>query len=116
MKEKVTYLDKDSMFSVHWGTIHEKAQSGFCSNFSDRSLSANHRSNMELMACWPIFPEGSIPSRKAKCPQCGQRVRLRITFCHDGCCVYYAMPRHKLRKQKPKKQSRDNKTKRISKR
>ena len=40
---------------------------------------------------------GSIPTKRAVCPQCGRRVKLHIGFCHDGCCVVYTMPQHKVK-------------------
>ena len=33
--------------------------------------------------------------KRIQCPECGRRVIARVSFCHDGCCIYYSLPRHK---------------------
>ncbi len=81
-----------------------------CPNFDMRSTSSHHHFLMNDLAARPKFKPGTIPSKKVKCPECGRRVKQRIIFCHDGCCVIYVMPRHKRRgwQKMNKTHSRDN--------
>lgn len=32
---------------------------------------------------------------KMTCPVCKRRLWSSVSLCHDGCCVYHSLPRHK---------------------
>lgn len=53
-------------------------------------------------------------SKRVRCPACGQSMMSTIRVCHDGCCIFHCIPKHKKKYwwKKPKKQSRDNKMRR----
>lgn len=54
-------------------------------------------------------------SKRVRCPACGQSMMSTIRVCHDGCCIYHCIPKHKKKgwwRKKNKKQSRDNKMRR----
>lgn len=33
--------------------------------------------------------------KKLKCPKCGRRVTPMVSMCHDGCCYFLSLPKHK---------------------
>lgn len=50
--------------------------------------SGNHMSDYVRLA-EPIW---------VRCPVCGRRIKSWIRTCHDGCCVYHCVPKHKVKK------------------
>lgn len=100
---KLHYNDKrfkDEKFCPQWADIATISRPGL----------------MDGMYGDPIFEEGKIPTKYIKCPECGRRVKLRIGFCHDSCCIYFGLPPHKPKywwKKKNKKTSKDIKNPRI---
>lgn len=53
-------------------------------------------------------------NKRVQCPVCKRKMWAARRVCHDGCCIYYCVPPHKVKGwwKKPKKQSRDNKMRR----
>jgi len=53
-----------------------------------------------------------VKAKRVRCPECGRSMFSMIKVCHDGCCVYHCIPRHKKKGWqkvgKTKKVSRDN--------
>lgn len=96
-------------------TTTKEIKEKICPHFDKRSLCQNHRSDEKWAAACPKLEHGQVPTKKVECPECGRRVKQRISFCHDGCCVIYSMPRHKRKgwQKKPKTGSKD---KRMTKR
>ena len=86
-----------------------------CSYFDPRSINTALRQTLEWVTAYPDFPQGTVARKRIKCPECGKRVLQRITFCHDGCCVIYVMPKH-TRKSWNKRNKKGSREHRISKR
>ena len=55
-----------------------------------------------------------VKSKRLRCPVCGRSVRSSVQTCHDGCCVFHVLVRHKMPSKQIRKPMR--KQKRISRR
>lgn len=68
-----------------------------CPYFQERAISTHYSRRIDFCNSDPEqrFPRGSIKPKILKCPECGRKVKQRVGFCHDGCCVLYWMPPHK---------------------
>jgi hypothetical protein len=92
-----------------------------CPYYDRRAVSDRHRDTLRYVEM------NSGPTRHAnikamrlsksyiRCPECGRRMKPRISFCDDGCCVLRLVPPHKkkgwwkkkkVRKLEKKKQRR----------
>lgn len=47
-----------------------------------------------------------VTNHTARCPNCGRAFKLRGYHCHDLCCTWFYIPRHKKFTKPKKKQSR----------
>lgn len=36
--------------------------------------------------------------KRLRCPACGRRMMSWVRTCHDGCCVFHCIPKHKIKK------------------
>lgn len=71
--------------------------SKMCPRYND-VVKVGHLSGDESVDYFDAFvgvrPTG-IKRIKVQCPECGRRLMSSVSCCHDGCCVYHRLPRHK---------------------
>lgn len=80
-----------------------------CSYYEDYGYTRNSVWN------WHENLEEYHRPRKKVCPVCGRRVQAAIRFCHDGCCTYYTIPKHKRKKWWKKSNIKDKRIRRKKK-
>ena len=67
-----------------------------CSYYHHAATFQGHRERMEATALNGISqPFWKNRRKRVKCPKCGRKIFLRVSFCHDGCCEYLHIPLHK---------------------
>lgn len=74
-----------------------------CDYYDERATREGHRRAMDRVNqnwLFRVTDEADKEARRAskkhvRCPKCGRRLKPRISFCHDGCCVYLSIPPHK---------------------
>ena len=43
-------------------------------------------------------PPNLVKRKRVICPVCKRRMWASFRFCHDGCCIMYSIPKHKVKK------------------
>lgn len=77
-------------------------ENDWCTKYS---YYATYKGMREFGAWWTMdrdaheqcYPKWRNKRIRVTCSRCGRRMFMRLTFCSDGCCEIYRLPRHKIK-------------------
>lgn len=83
-----------------------------CNRVNSQKRLEKERTNRNIIWGGLDRPPNLVKRKRVTCPACKRRMWASFRLCHDGCCVIYSVPPHKVKKwwkkDKKRKETREN--------